>query len=358
MIQVPEVLEQDLLVISSSAEYLEQELPGYTPEQIWIGFERCGYDPQPVPQYIKSGGNLEVLPFHLKTKDWNEISPCRQSAIRVMYYNPNAFFYRNRPPGEEPMFGPWSEEEEIAFHDRLQLFKAFGIAEKHWGIFAATQKRFGYTCASHYKKDYDPLRFKDRPKPEIPNIPKDQILEYLRKEAFDIVVACIKNAGQSKAQIISRSTNQTIPSKPKIRNRTEKLEITSNILLEDDDPIISRRQYQEKQLNKTQEVISEPSADMNLGILSSCSSDTPKNEKEQKSINLALGAKDMVTGLPMRTPMVNRDGFVLDKNTWLQIVTGRIKCPFDITTLSIDDLTEVTNENFDRLSPYIMNIVF
>lgn len=348
MIQVPEILEQDILVISSSADYLEQELPGYTPEQIWIAFERCGYDPQPVPEYIKNGGNLEVLPFHLKTKDWREISPCRQSAIRVMYSNPNAFFYRNRPPGEEPMFGPWTEEEEISFHDRLQLFKAFGIAEKHWGIFAATQKRFGYTCASHYKKDYDPLRFKDRPKPEIPDIPKDKILDYLRKEAFDIVVNCIKNAGSNSVQTINNTVAVAPPLKPRIRNRTEKLSITNIPKLDEDDPIISRRAYQEKQYSKQQSQQSEPSADINL----------PEEKFYEDSVNLALGARDTVTGLPMRIPMINRDGYVLDKQTWNQILNGQIQCPFDITTLSNEDLTEVTNENFGRLSPYISNIVF
>ena len=428
MIQVPEILQQDLRRINESREILEQELPTYSARQIWIAYERCGYEVAAVPNYILNGGDIQELPFHIRAKEYNDLSPCRRDAIRSMFSNANLYFYRNRPPGEEPQFGQWSEEEQIVFHDRLMLFKHFGIAEKHWGLFAVKTKRFGYTCSSYYKQNYDPEKFKDRPLPEMPDVPKEKILEWLRQEAYDYVVNAIKKAAMKNDAVIksgnpssgpgrvkqnltpipttatSRNSSEHEESSPQIEQQTNsKTTFTlPNLPLKQESDAPS--QGKEEQLSvenikqnsvipsKIKEKImkSHSSSGVPSSPSSGYASDSPppqmhslshsqkrihksthyhkhSNAKRDifeidlgdnyKSLNLAYGARDDITGLPMKTPMMNRDGYVLDRSTWQQILNGKISCPDDIIIPDIQDLIELTDDNFAMLKPYLLNVI-
>ena len=434
MIQVPDVLQQDLKRMNESREILEQQLPTYSAKQIWIAFERCGYEVTNVPNYILNGGDIEELPFHIRTKEYNELSPCRREAIRSMFSNANLYFYRNRPPGEEPQFGQWSEEEQIAFHDRLMLFKHFGIAEKHWGLFAVKTKRFGYTCSSYYKQSYDPEKFKNRPLPEFPDIPKDQILDWLRQEAYDYVVNAIKMAASKNDAIIKsgnpssgpgrvKPAHPAIPTPAASRNSSEHEESSPQIEQQQTNskssfpiPQIEQKtkeKEEEKQINVEEKEATEkpqivkqtrqnstiqttkfkernhsssgaPSSPSS-GYISSDSTTSHSHTHNQKhthksshsrkhsstnkpfieidlsngckSLNLAYGAMDDITGLPMKTPMMNRDGFVLDKTTWLAILSGKISCPYDIIIPAPQDLIEITDVNFAKYKAFMLNVL-
>lgn len=360
MIQVPDIVRRDISVITKYFKKKSVDTAGCSTDQIWYAFERCGYDPRAIENYIKQGGNVEPLPFHIKDDEWAKISPCRQDAIRVMFSNPSAFFYRNRPPGQEPLFGNWSEEEEFAFHDRMLFFQHFGISEKHWGLFAANQKRFGYSCSSWAKNMYKPEKYKNRPKPTFPDIPKEEIVDYLKKEAVQIIIDSIKSAGERNAAILSGE-----PSKPgksaRSKNKKPEESTSSHEKIDSYDGILTRNKEKalagetaEKSTSNKGKRQAHEHADKKVVHETKVISLKAKDEK----INLALGAKDQITGLPMRKPTVNRDGYVLDRETWKLIREGRIVCPFDITAYSKSDLVEVTAQNFNELKPFLLNILY
>ena len=366
MIQVKEILEDDIATINEYGSFLAQELPNYSKQDLWIAYERCGYNAEAIPGYIHSGGSLELLPFHIQKKEYDLLSPCRRDAIRSMYSNTNTYFYRNRPPGEEPMYGEWTEEEQAAFHDRLMLFQHFGIAEKHWGIFAVKTKRFGYTCSQYYKKQYDPNKFKDRPLPEFPDVPETEILDWLKQEAFEYIKSCILKSASNKDAVIKSGTPRTTFLRTKSKAQLEKQESSEEKTKqnssdhEDSSPVIERTAYQTLTKDKY-EMLSSLTSDgqvlrKNHGKRKSLISPSFPPQISGCSLNLALGAIDKVTGQPMRTPMVNRDGYVLDKQTWEMIISGKVDCPYDIMIPTINDLMELTNENFNKYRPYLINV--
>ena len=364
MIQCPELIRSDIQTLTKESQSFPSEIKKYSPEQIWVAFERCGYSARAIPEYILKGGNIDIVPFHISLQEWQQFSPCRQESIRVMFSNPNAYYYRNRPPGQEPKFGSWSEEEEIAFHNRYQVFQHFGIAEKFWGLFAVPLQRFGYTCSSWCKTSYHPERLRGLPKPNIPNMTKEEFLEAAKQEAIQIVFdSILKSPDPSSLRLIAGD-----PSKPikKIRTRNSISSSFKDTFIDeeiDDTPIMSRHQIKvrerkehnffedsenEHEKEKTRKTYSPPGKKFHS---------TQRQNSEEK-MNLALGARDQITGCPMRKPMMNRDGYVLDKDTWDLLARGKVVCPFEYSEIGPDDLMEITSENYMKYQPYIMNVYY
>ena len=62
--------------------------------------------------------------------------------------NPNAYFYRHNPPGEDTWHGDWGDDEIDTF---VEVAKKYGCGDK-WGLFAShIPHRVGYQCSSVYR---------------------------------------------------------------------------------------------------------------------------------------------------------------------------------------------------------------
>ncbi|EME32090.1 hypothetical protein Gasu2_10750 [Galdieria sulphuraria] len=82
-------------------------------------------------------------------KDTKTRSSAKEWARKMIYKNPNAYFYRHTCPGEEQKYGEWSEEEVDLF---VQVAKTYGSGDK-WGLFAShIPHRVGYQCSAAYRE--------------------------------------------------------------------------------------------------------------------------------------------------------------------------------------------------------------
>ena len=76
----------------------------------------------------------------------------KEFARKMIFKNPNAYFYRHPAPGVPHRFDadfPWTKEEENKF---VLLAKKYGCGDK-WGLFATWfEGRVGYQCSQYYRK--------------------------------------------------------------------------------------------------------------------------------------------------------------------------------------------------------------
>lgn len=68
-----------------------------------------------------------------------------------------------------------------------------------------------------------------------------------------------------------------------------------------------------------------------------------------------VGARDPLTGRPMRNPALNQDGYVLDRESWRLVMQGR-GCPFNTSISDMDDLVEVNFKTWEAIKDEIVNI--
>lgn len=72
----------------------------------------------------------------------------KEFARRMLKKNPNAYFYRHNPPGEDTWHGDWGEDEIQRF---VEVAKKHGCGDK-WGLFASwIPHRVGYQCSAAYR---------------------------------------------------------------------------------------------------------------------------------------------------------------------------------------------------------------
>jgi hypothetical protein len=90
--------------------------------------------------------------------DFEGWSEARIRAWRLIDKNPNAYYYRFNPPGEEQRNGPWSKEEKELFFKRIEEVGVNG----QWGIFSITiPGRVGYQCSNFYRHLIQTGKIKD-----------------------------------------------------------------------------------------------------------------------------------------------------------------------------------------------------
>jgi hypothetical protein len=135
---------------------------------------------------------------------WSTYSLIRRESFCLMHTNPNAFFYRNRPPGDPRRFGCFGQDEERLFLERLWYFREdLHIEDGLWGLFAVPLRgRVGYQCSNFCRSLIFEKKFSD-PKYAIDGngklvfhgqtraVPADSkgILEH---EAMEFVAQCLR----------------------------------------------------------------------------------------------------------------------------------------------------------------------
>ena len=312
--------------------------------------------------------NISEIPEALKqyiTEDiWNMWSSVRRESYIEMLDNPNKFFYRNRPPGELQKNGAWSPEENAQFRERLTLFQRLNIIDTVWGLFAVPIKgRLGYQCANYYRsllKDgklvsdrYSIVDGKLVCNRSVKAVkPSPSVLEALNKEAIDYIKSTMHNGAVMDKPLKAYSSNN----KTKTNNKkTNKSGQNKNSSSENEDKQFSNesskfqgksRHLPDKHYNQIEEHLAQESMKK--------SAEKQKFFPEDKCP--ITGYPDPITGKPMKTPMIDPSGFVMDSKSWKAVFNGISDPPQPILAKSIRDLVVLNEKNFDIYRLLIVNI--
>ena len=304
----------------------------------------------------------DKLKIYVSQEIWSSWSSIRRESFQQIIKNPNAFFYRNRPPGDPQKNGPFSKEEEEQFLNRLNYFRdILQIEDGLWGLFSVPIKgRLGYQCSNFYRllikenKIKDPhyeivdgkLIFKHGQKKSV----DPGSIEILEKEAFDFINKCLTENGENPPQVL----------KP-INIKPPNLEKSKNIIEEKiKDPEI--------QLLNSFIGYSRGLKDRNISTLEALNiTNGGKNpNKKDKKIFFndeenycpLVGALDPITKEPMKNPTINQNGYVLDLSTWKDFIKKGFS-PFDNDLLLNEkDLIELNSKNYFHFKYLINNISF
>lgn len=75
----------------------------------------------------------------------------KETARKMLFKNPNSYFYRHTAPGYDHWQGDWTEPENERF---LEVAKVHGVGNK-WGLFATyIPHRVGYQCSNYYRSHF------------------------------------------------------------------------------------------------------------------------------------------------------------------------------------------------------------
>ena len=251
---------------------------------------------------------------------WSSYSPVRRESFNLMLVNPNAFFYRNRPPGDPQRVGAFTAEEERQFLDRLRYFREeLQIEDGKWGLFAIPFRgRLGYQCSNFYRlllesgKVTDPNYERDADgklkcvKKASKRVPSESI-KRLEEEALDFIKECI--AGYAPG-------------------------MSAKVAIQD----MGRRRRRETHESETEE-----------GCV------TVKEAPDQPSE--LVNARDPVTEMPMKNPYMDiRTGAVLDFTTWKMVFRGEVTPNVQTRATGFDQLLKMTKRNYRRHWMDIANV--
>lgn len=165
-----------------------------------------------------TAGVEELMPERLKSfvsqDTWTNSSAIRRESFNQLLDNPNAFLYRNRPPGDPQKMGPFTAKEEKAFIHRLNYFRReLKVENCLWGLFSVPIRgRLGYQCSSFYRKLLKDGRIQTERYEILPNGKlqcKDgvsrsvdpAVMERLEQEAFDFIKSCIASENGDEALV-------------------------------------------------------------------------------------------------------------------------------------------------------------
>jgi len=308
-----------------------------------------------------AGGNYAAIPenlrVHISEKIWSGYSPVRRESFCRMLANPNAFFYRNRPPGDPQLFGPFTDEEEANFLLRLKYFREeLGINDGLWGSFSVPiLGRVGYQCSNFYRqliqngKVRDPgygigsdgkLFFKRGQRRSFP----PESLKILEKEAIKFVVDLC--AGQEQATVtapirVDRETGEGV----EVMKRSFRRAPGAERGAQEHVVVPGRRKFDYRKYARPKP----PERQRRLQI----------EGDDLDSWSGLRYARDSVTGMPMSRPMLDPlSGFVLDAATWVKLLKGEIAVSFEHYVDSSADLIPMTVGNFEEYKWAVANVGF
>jgi hypothetical protein len=239
--------------------------------------------------------DFERVPAGLSEEEWNEFEDWKKLIYLKMETDPNAFYYRFKPPGEERKWGPWSESEDRHFVEQMKPQIAAGHFTGKWGEFAkGIQGRVGYECRNHYDKLVKKGVFQD--------------------DRYDEEGKMKKAEGQTRASGRVASPRTPAPRRPRARQ-----------------PAPRGRAAEAE----PEEVELDPNA------------------------NPFAKMVDPFTFEPMAQPMASPGGVVLNKDTWTSMLReGNIAtCPYTRAEVKRRSLEPVTWDNIEEWMPKLKNWV-
>jgi hypothetical protein len=289
--------------------------------------------------YESLSANIRVL---ISEDLWATYSPVRRASFCRMLANPNAFFYRNRPPGDPQKFGPFTTEEQDQVIARICYFHELGVEGGLWGLFAVPiQGRLGYQCAnfyhahiangtiknSSYKHDsVGQLRFERQDARSVP----PEALEVLEREAIDYIEACLRRENKiaPPVSVDGDKVREIIPKRRQLTDIDEAVVIAENVAAPPARRAVKPPVFEIPRAHK-------------------------KSDEEWSCVRYAI---DRVTGKPMEEPYMDSvSGLVLDLSTWNDMLTGKISPAIEWWAESTQDLIKMTRRNYQEHRLEILN---
>lgn len=279
----------------------------------------------------------------VSNKKWNKLPRRYQEDCYEILTHPNTYFFRKRPSWEKLKFGSFTTQEEQLFFKRYEEFKAFGIVNAQWGFFAIPFiGRVGYQLSTFYRtqvkigKIIDKNMFIDSAGKmrQISHKQKMEISAEASEKMMNEAAEFLLN--ELHIDINSEESIQTSPTKRKNKHYCSDEE--SNDEEEEHEEESLEEKPKNKRINKTPVKFKE-------------------SKKEDNGMCIVMGARDPLTGRPMRRPAMNLDGYVMDIDSWKLVLYGKREMPFDSTIPKLNDLTMITSKTYDSLKESIVNLV-
>lgn len=302
-----------------------------------------------------------IIPDFLKPfitqQVWDQYSPIKRESFKQLIKNPNSFFYRNRPPGEEQKYGSFTPEEDVQFMERVRYFREdLHINDGLWGLFAVPLNgRLGYQCSNHYRDLVSEGKIKDPKYQKLENgklsyvrgtgrnFPEDSY-EKLEKEAFKYIKKCLENGSQQPIAILPDQYRKRRNRRSKKDHKQTRHKINRIITYDD---------VKDIQIKPFHNMI-------DIDILVKKSVKSNKDKKKSSNITPVHYAPDLFTGKPMENPYLDQySGIVLDKETWITCFDGKFSKNFsnlNIQAKNINDLIPINMESYNEFRYQITNV--
>lgn len=241
---------------------------------------------------------------------WSEVH--RKSYLRGMGDKSamNAFLYRNVPPGVARKNGPWTEAEKQAFLKRMKEIRGkSSTIDGRWGYFSlAIPGRVGYQCSNFYR----------------------QLIA-----AGEITDSKYVMGSDGKLHHTSHLKSATEKAKQRDHKR-----LTIK-------PVGQSKECKPWEVESLTFVRSnkEDAIPSNLSRYDRWALQSPYPD-----------AIDQITNQPMKVPTLGPDGYVIDYQTWLKMISANPISPFTRMHVNKRDLIVLTTENIDQYRDKIKNM--
>jgi hypothetical protein len=300
-----------------------------------------------------------------------------------MLGNPNAFFYRDRPPGDPQKFGPFTAEEERQFHERLDYCRKLGVEDALWGLFAVPiLGRVGYQCASFYRSSirqgkvtgsryilasdgqlrHDPLAAQAVP---------SEAITVLEREALEFTEARLREDDRVSGPIRVDPVDGRRLREVTFRRMSGQVGRMESVVIAEAHRSVHRSVHEPRGESVPASIPApRPAPESDSTSVSEWESELePEAESEGEQTESGIrhrtgdnewsclrSAIDMVTGEPMAEPYIDPiSGLVFDYSTWVELLEGRKTCPLEWWAVSTDELVRLTNRNYRRYYYDIVN---
>ena len=285
---------------------------------------------------------IPPAPKGISPETWLSWSDARRTSYLRADSFPNAYYYRHLPPGEKQINGAWTAHEKQLFLKRVAEFRGDSdTMNGDWGLFSLSiPGRVGYQCSNFYRKlveageIYDSRYIKGA----------DGAIHHLSR---------MHDRKATKTKLKQKHTKKN--SKPITWRIVDPSRIHSlKLVLSDSDD--------ETEKPQKQQTLS-PAQFLKRQVIEHEKQVQEENSYQIKSRydvwaqqNPLPHMVDDITGEKIRVPALSPDGYVLDYNTWLNVLKTKKENPFTRTPVTKRQLVVLTDENFDEYKDKIVNL--
>ena len=230
---------------------------------------------------------------------WFSWSEARRNSYMKERESPNSYYYRHLPQGEVQRNGPWTEQEKRLFIERYnQMQGDDGSVHGQWGLFSlAIPGRVGYQCSNFYRKLISTGEIKDR------------------SYVFDSY-GKLHHTSRSGDGYKKRGGEKKVPPAPPVLTSIELFRSST-----------------------------EPIRPKPLSLYEQWAVDNP-----------IPNAIDSITNETIKVPAISPDGYVLDYNTWINLLKTSKENPYTRQPISKRQLIILNSDNIHKYENRIVNL--
>ena len=267
-----------------------------------------------------SDGPIPPTPNGVSDEEWRSWSDIHRKSYLAGMKDPNTFLYRNCPVGVQRKNGPWTEDEKRLFIKRLNQIRGDkDTIDGKWGIFSlGVPGRVGYQCSNFYRLLISLGEIKDS-RYVIGSDGKLHHTSHFHPEREGNPTAKKSTRAPTKTYSIN-----SVNSLKFVLHKNSRSRLAENDENDDEDgnkPVKMLGRYDRWALQ-----------------------------------NPIPDAIDQITGEVMKVPTISPDGYVLDYNTWLNVLKSAPQNPFTRNHLNKRDLVVLTIENYEEYRKDIKNL--